>query len=161
MVGRVTPNWAAISATVYLERPSGVSSSYMARASLTCRRYGGAGSFETVTGAFAHQGMFQLGDGPEDLEEHPPDRGAFDALEDDQVDATAVKILGQFDEVLEGTPEPVEFGDDQLVAGSGDEEGLVEFGPASELPGGLVDMDLARSRRPAARRAGRRGSGHG
>ncbi len=104
----------------------------------------GAGRDEAVTGAFAHQGMFELGDSPEDLEEHPPGRGGgVDALvEDDQVDTAALKILGQLDEVLEGTPEPVELGDDQLVAGPGDEEGLVEFGPAGEAPGGLVEMDL-------------------
>jgi hypothetical protein len=33
----------------------------------------GAGG-EAVEGAFGHEGVFELGDGAEDVEEHPPDR---------------------------------------------------------------------------------------
>src|SRR6266545_1160985 len=128
MVGRVTPNSAAIWATVCTRRPSRLVSSYISRAilGLACGEFGflaagaaaGAGGGEAVEGAFGHECVFELGDGAEDLEEHPAQRGrGVDALvEHHQVDAPLVQLGGQLDEVLEGPAEPVEFGDDELVA---------------------------------------------
>jgi len=89
--------------------------------------------------------MFELGDGPEDLKEHPPDRdGGVDALvEDDQVDTTARQVLGQLVEVLEGN---ARAGQVWVITSwspaRATRRGLVEFGPASEPPGDLVDMHL-------------------
>ncbi|SFL19054.1 hypothetical protein SAMN05216275_16714 [Streptosporangium canum] len=88
--------------------------------------------------------MLELGDRPEDLEEHPADRGGgVDALvEDDETDTASLEFLRQLDEVFQGAAEPVEFGDHELVALACDEEGLVELGPAGEFPAGLVGDDL-------------------
>jgi len=86
-----------------------------------------------------------LGDRDEDLEEHPADRGGgVDALvEHHQVDAAGLQVGGQFEEVLERTAEPVEFGDDELVAGPvRGQQCLAELGAARELAGGLVEEDL-------------------
>jgi hypothetical protein len=104
----------------------------------------GACGFQAVHGALGHQRMLELGDRPEDLEKHPADGGGgVDALvEHDQIDAAGLKVLGQLDEVLQGAAEAVEFGDDELAAFAGDEEGLVELGPAGELAGRLVGEDL-------------------
>jgi hypothetical protein len=46
--------------------------------------------------------VLELGDGSEDLEEHPADGGGgVDALvEYDQVDAAFLELVGQFDQVL-------------------------------------------------------------
>jgi hypothetical protein len=74
------------------------------------------------------------------LEEHPAHRGrGVDALvEHDQVDATLVQPGRQLDEMFEGAAEPVEFGDDELVAtAAGDQQRLVEFGSAGEFADAL------------------------
>lgn len=89
--------------------------------------------------------MFEFGDRTQDLEEHPADGGGrVDALvQDDQVHTASLQRLGQVDEMVQGPPEPVEFGDDELIAGTvGREQCLVEFGSAGELSGGCVDEDL-------------------
>lgn len=100
----------------------------------------GAGGFQAVPGSLRHQGVFELGDGAEDLEEHSAEGGGgVDALvEHDQVDAFGLQLLGKLDEVFQRAAEPVELGDDELVALSGDEEGLVEFGATGKLAGRLV-----------------------
>jgi hypothetical protein len=100
----------------------------------------GAGGGQAVEGALGHQGMLELGDGAEDLEEHPAHGGGrVDLLvEHDQVDAAVLKPNRQLDEVLEGSAESVEFGDDELIAAAvGDQQRLVEFGPAGSLPDAL------------------------
>lgn len=118
---------------------------------LACGEFGflsagaAAGGGEAVVGAFGHEGVFELGDGAEDLEEHAAYRGGgVDALvEHDQVDAAFVQVGGQVDEVCEGPAESVEFGDDEVVAAAvGNQERFVEFGAAGEFAGGLVDEDL-------------------
>ena len=80
----------------------------------------GPGGRETVHRPFGHQGVFELGDRSEHLEEHSADGGGgVDALvEDDQVDAAALEVVGQLDEVLRGTAQPVQFGDHELIAGT-------------------------------------------
>jgi len=72
----------------------------------------GAGG-ESVDGAFGHEGVLELGDGVEDLEEHAAEGGGgVDALvEDDQVDTAVL-------------------------------QGLVELGAASECARGLVEEDF-------------------
>src|SRR5262245_25921356 len=64
----------------------------------------GAGGGQTVEGALAHEGVLELGDGAEDLEEHPAHRARrVDLLvEHDQVDAVLLQLGGQVDEVFEG-----------------------------------------------------------
>jgi hypothetical protein len=53
--------------------------------------------------------VLELCDRPEDLEEHPPDRGrGVDALvEHDQVDFLLLQVLGQGDQVLQRPAEPI------------------------------------------------------
>jgi len=60
------------------------------------------GGGESVAGAFGHEGVFELGDGAEDLEEHPADDGGgVDALiQHDEVHAAGVQVAGQLDEVF-------------------------------------------------------------
>ncbi len=125
MAGRVTPNSAAICATVWARVPSSSVSSYICWARVTWRgpslgfwppvrpRALAAVSPSTV------RSDRELGDGTEDLEEHAAEGGGgIDTLvEDDQVDTAVLKLLGQLEEVFQGTAESVEFGDDDLVAG--------------------------------------------
>jgi hypothetical protein len=68
----------------------------------------------------------ELGDGAEDLEEHPADCCArVDALvEYNQFDAAGLELLGQLDQVRQGASEPVEFGDDDTVALPRDQQRL-------------------------------------
>ena len=44
--------------------------------------------------------------------------------------------------MLKRAPEPVQLGDDQLVALPGHEQGLVQLRPPGRLAAGLVDEDL-------------------
>ena len=89
--------------------------------------------------------MLELGDRPEDVEEHPADggRGVDPLVKHDEVDAAALEPLGELDQVLERAAESVEFGDHELVAGAvGCGERFVELGASRELPGGRVDEGL-------------------
>ena len=117
-----------------------------------------AGGVEAVVGALRHQGVLELGDGAEDLEEHPPDRGGgVDTLiEHHQVDLLGAQLVGQLDQVLQRAAEPVELGHHKMIPGPEPAQGLVELGPAGELAGSLVGEDAF-----AAGRAQRVGLGLG
>lgn len=71
----------------------------------------GACGGQAVDGAFRHQGVFELGNRPEDLEEHPADGGGgVDALiEHDEIHLLGLELLGQLDEVFQGAAESVEL----------------------------------------------------
>ena len=60
------------------------------------------GGRETVHRSFGHECVLEFGYRPEYLEEHPANGGGgVDALvEDDQIDTTALQLIGQLDEVL-------------------------------------------------------------
>jgi hypothetical protein len=85
----------------------------------------------------------ELGDSAEDLEEHAPNRsGGVDALvEHHQVHPGRLQIVRQLDQVLEGTAEPVELGDDQLIPRLQHAQRLVELGTPGELPRRGVSED--------------------
>ena len=88
--------------------------------------------------------MLELGDGAEDLEEHPTDRrrGVDALVQHHEVDTPGFKLAGQGDQVLEGAAKAVELGDHQLVAGAGDTQRVVERRPSGQLAAGLVDEDF-------------------
>ena len=102
------------------------------------------GRGQAVTGALRHQGVLELGYGAEDVEEHPPERGrSVDALvEHHKVDSFGLQLVGKGDQVLEGAPEPVQLGDDQLIVLPGHEQGLVQLRAPGQLAARLVDEDL-------------------
>jgi len=62
-----------------------------------------------MVGQLRHQGVLELRDRSEDLEEHPADRsGGVDALvEDDEADTALLELPRQLDEVFQGVAEPV------------------------------------------------------
>lgn len=59
--------------------------------------------------------MLELGDRPENVEEHPTQGGGgVDPLvEDHQIDPLGLQLTGQGDEVLERAPQTVELRDDR------------------------------------------------
>lgn len=81
---------------------------------------------------------------PRICKKHPPDRGeGVDALiRHHEVHPVLLQLLRQLDQVPQGAAEPVKFGDDDLVALAGEQERLVQLGPADELPARLVGEDL-------------------
>jgi hypothetical protein len=75
--------------------------------------------------------VLELSDGAEDVEEHLADRRAgVDALvQDFEGDASFAEQVGEVHEVAQGATEAVQFGDDEVVTLTQDDERLVEFGP--------------------------------
>jgi hypothetical protein len=63
--------------------------------------------------------VLEFCDRAEDLEEHPPDDGrGVDALvEHDQVDLVLLQVLGQGDQVLQGSTEPIQLRDNKSITG--------------------------------------------
>ena len=68
-----------------------------------------ARGLQAVACPLGHQGVLELGDCAEDLEEHPPDSGrcVYALVQYDQVDLAGLEVLGQGDQVLQGATEPV------------------------------------------------------
>ena len=89
--------------------------------------------------------MLELGDRAEDLEEHPPHRGGgVDPLvEDHQVNSAGGQGVGQFDEMLQGATQPIQFGHHNLVTRPiRREQRPIQLGAARQLPRHHVQEDL-------------------
>ena len=80
-----------------------------------------SGRRNTVARALGDQPTLEVGDCSKDMEHQlASGRGRVDAfLEADQVDVVRLEVLDRFEQFLEGTPEAVEAGDTEAVAGAG------------------------------------------
>ena len=91
----------------------------------------GLGDLHAFAGAGADEVGFEFGDHGQDVEEQPADR--VGRVMDGSTDAQLHFLLCQFfDDVAgvgQGAGEPVEFGDDQGVAGTDGGEGFTKTGP--------------------------------
>lgn len=97
----------------------------------------GFGDLHPFAGAGADEVGFEFGDHGQDIEEEPAD-GVVGVV-DGAADAELHFFLGEFFDdvagVRERAGEPVEFGDDQGVAGADGGEGFAQAGPVS-VPAG-------------------------
>ena len=110
---------------------------------------------ETIAGPLTRQGVFELRDRAEDLEEHPPnrDRGIDALIEHHQIHPANLQLVQQLDEVLQRPAEPVELRHDELVARTQPAQGLIELGRRARFPE-ASSVKTACSRPRSARRLG-------
>lgn len=117
MVGRVTPNSAAICATVYLRLPLSPVSAYIARAGTTWRGPSSASARRCARGPgprpvprpfFPRAGHTRTPRSPQHGEEHPSrrGRGVHPLIEHDEIDAPLPKQRGQLDQIRQRPSQP-------------------------------------------------------
>jgi hypothetical protein len=99
----------------------------------------GTGSLQAVERALTDHAALELGDQHGEHHFSGGCRGVDAVVEDPEVALALGEFADEFEEILHAAPEPVEFRDDQRVSGSQEVEHGVEFGPACELAGCVVD----------------------
>lgn len=60
-------------------------------------------------------------------------------VQDDEVDFALLQFVRHVDQVLKGSAEAVEFGDDELIAGSRSVKPVVQLRSSGQFAAGLID----------------------
>jgi hypothetical protein len=104
----------------------------------------GFGDLHAFAGAGADEVRFEFGDHGQDVEEEPSDRvcGVVDGSADAELHVPFGEVFDDVPRVRQGAGEPVEFGDDEGVAGPDGGEGFAQSRPFPVSSGQpSVDVD--------------------
>ena len=104
----------------------------------------GFGDLHAFAGAGADKIGFEFGDHGQDVEEQPADGvgGVVDGSSDAELHVPFGEVFDDVPGIWQGAGEPVEFGDNEGVAGPDGGEGLAESGPFLVSAGqSVVDVD--------------------